>query len=271
MSNYNIAWNTILFKLWDIIVEQMPSTQTKIDTSEHINTFLNLGLQSFSAGEADAINETFQRNLFNRSEFFNPKMLQKPAEQTLLAINKIFKAKNFDTINENEFKKLQKIYKGEFDQTFDVMNEKAQSLLKEHLQAKISKAEAKVKMMEEGFSHGYAENVMRTNLNNGYNAGKYNRAMKSEFIDGFRYVSNSDSRTRENHKACDGLEQHKDSKWWDYLYPPLGYNCRCLVVMVMAGTLKEHVPSGLSYPPLKRTSSKGYADYSSFGKARINV
>ncbi len=47
-----------------------------------------------------------------------------------------------------------------------------------------------------------------------------------------KYVAINDSRTREAHRALNGIIESIDSKFWAQYYPPNGWNCRCLTVQL---------------------------------------
>ena len=115
-------------------------------------------------------------------------------------------------------------------------------------------------MKSQGLPEKYAEVVYRTNMNTAMNHGRYSQAVEmADLVGGFQYRAQGDSRTRPNHEAADGLMDTMDSKYWDYLYAPLGYNCRCVVLVVPPSRFKRNIPSGVK-------NGKARPDDPSFGK-----
>lgn len=115
------------------------------------------------------------------------------------------------------------------------------------------------------WTQGYSEMVYRTNSNTAFHAGRYKAAKEAgDVVGGFVFRSTPDGRTRPNHKAVNGLQQPVDSVYWDYYYPPLGYNCRCSVLMVPAYKFKAHVPAKVKLPP----DDNAGPDNATFGSVR---
>lgn len=87
----------------------------------------------------------------------------------------------------------------------------------------------------EGWSNAYAENIMRTTGATVYTAGRFMQVSDpavKKVIPGFRFSAVRDSDVRENHAAAHGLVASVDDPIWDRFAPPLGFNCRCDLVMV---------------------------------------
>jgi SPP1 gp7 family putative phage head morphogenesis protein len=183
--------------------------------------------------------------------------VRSPYTAAIEKAEKIFKDNNFDTINENVIKKLYNDSGNDIVKIHADAVQYAQTAIKQAMSANISKEDAIKQIMRSGVSKGYAENVYRTNTANAVNQAIYNKAVNSGYVDGFKFKAVGDSRTRQNHAAANNLEQPIDSDYWNYLYPPLGYNCRCLVIPIYAGSLKPYIPAtiGLAKP-----------DYPTFGK-----
>ena len=193
---------------------------------------------------------------------------QKPAWKAIELAQDHFKRQDIPTINPKVIEKMWGASQVDAERAAQRMSVTAQRAITTALAGGLTGREAIREIKKEGVTSGYATNVYRTNAHTAYNQATYQRAVESSVVDGFRYLAIRDRRARDNHTACYGLEQPIDSEWWDYLYPPLGYNCRCRVVAVVAGLLKPHVPAGLSLPAVKG-NSKGYADTGDFGKRPV--
>lgn len=94
----------------------------------------------------------------------------------------------------------------------------------------------------QGWSNAYAENIMRTTGATVYTAGRFiqvsDPAVK-RVIPAFRYSAVRDADVRDNHAAAHGLTAGVDDPIWDRFAPPLGFNCRCDLVMVDASELRK--------------------------------
>ena len=85
------------------------------------------------------------------------------------------------------------------------------------------------------WTKGYAGTVYRTNMTTAYAAGRWKKASDPDIAQigpAFRYDAVGDSDTRENHSAADGLIAGINDNIWNRMSPPLGYNCRCTIVLV---------------------------------------
>lgn len=77
--------------------------------------------------------------------------------------------------------------------------------------------------------------IFRTNMQTAYAAGDW--AQIQENIDDAPYLmydAIDDNRTRETHRAWDGVVLRADDPWWDSHRPPNGWNCRCGTIQVSA-------------------------------------
>jgi SPP1 gp7 family putative phage head morphogenesis protein len=85
------------------------------------------------------------------------------------------------------------------------------------------------------YTNAYSETIFRTNLATAYTEGRLEQVRDPNIrkvIGGFRFDAIEDSATRENHRALDGFTAATTDPVWKRLKPPLGYNCRCALVMV---------------------------------------
>lgn len=70
-----------------------------------------------------------------------------------------------------------------------------------------------------------------------------------------RYVTVGDDRVRASHAALNGLQRPKDDPIWDTIYPPNGWNCRCLVKVVSgAATPQKLIRMPEDIPEMFRTN-----------------
>lgn len=87
----------------------------------------------------------------------------------------------------------------------------------------------------QGWTDSYAENIFRTTGATVYTAGRFAQVSDptvKHFIPAFRYSAVRDASVRDNHFAAHGLVASVDDPIWDRFAPPLGFNCRCDLVMI---------------------------------------
>lgn len=74
------------------------------------------------------------------------------------------------------------------------------------------------------------ETIFRTQMQSAYMAGHW-QALEDgrDSAPWLQYSAILDSRTRQSHAAAHGAVYHIDDPFWDYFYPPNGFNCRCTV------------------------------------------
>jgi len=91
---------------------------------------------------------------------------------------------------------------------------------------------------------GLAQTLVRTVTTKAYSYGRQREAevLTSEgFETGFEFQTAGDVDVRdgknshENHKAMDGIKALESDSVWEYFSPPLGFNCRCLLVPQIGG------------------------------------
>ena len=71
----------------------------------------------------------------------------------------------------------------------------------------------------------------RTNMQMAYHAGKWNAAMDpATKVWGWEYVTMRDDLVRPAHRDLDGTTLPKEHPTWATIYPPNGWNCRCIAV-----------------------------------------
>ena len=77
------------------------------------------------------------------------------------------------------------------------------------------------------------ETIFRTSSAVAYGAGSWKAYQDpdiQEILWGYTYTAVMDDRTRENHAAAEGVTLPKDDEFWQRMWPPNGYNCRCEVI-----------------------------------------
>lgn len=92
-------------------------------------------------------------------------------------------------------------------------------------------------------SHSRLKTIYRTNSAAAYNAGRY-REQKRRAERGtspyWQYIAVLDASTRDQHRALNDKVFRHDDPFWDYFYPPNGFNCRCRVRTLSERDLKRH-------------------------------
>lgn len=81
-----------------------------------------------------------------------------------------------------------------------------------------------------GITKQRLETIYRTQMQSAYMAGRWETFEENrEFAPYLQYNAILDGRTRQSHAAAHGAVYHIDDAFWDYFYPPNGFNCRCSV------------------------------------------
>ncbi len=74
------------------------------------------------------------------------------------------------------------------------------------------------------------DNVFRTNIQQAYQAGHFQKQMGlADRRPYWQYVAVMDSRTRPAHARMNGKVMRYDDPFWETSYPPNGFRCRCAV------------------------------------------
>lgn len=91
-----------------------------------------------------------------------------------------------------------------------------------------------------GITKHRMETIFRTQMQSAYMAGHW-QAFEEGRDDApwLQYSAILDSRTRQSHAAAHGAVYHIDDPFWDYFYPPNGFNCRCTVRALSDSDLKR--------------------------------
>lgn len=81
----------------------------------------------------------------------------------------------------------------------------------------------------DGWTRGYAETVVQTNMMTAYADGEFAQVNDPDIADlivGFEIVGPVDGSTRPNHAMAVGWRAAASDSRWAYMRTPLGYNCR---------------------------------------------
>ena len=91
-----------------------------------------------------------------------------------------------------------------------------------------------------GITKQRMETIFRTQMQTAYMAGKWQSFQDTRNSAPYlQYNAILDNRTRASHAAAHGAVYHIDDPFWDYFYPPNGFNCRCTVRAFSDGDLKR--------------------------------
>lgn len=98
------------------------------------------------------------------------------------------------------------------------------------------------------------ETIFRTNMMTAYAAGEWaqieDAAQDAPYL---MYDAVDDNRTREQHRAWNGITLRWDDPWWNTHRPPNGWNCRCSVIQLSDSDLRGMGKVGPDRaPPVKR-------------------
>jgi len=97
--------------------------------------------------------------------------------------------------------------------------------------------------------------IYQTNLRTAHAAGQWARAQRTKAtLPYFRYTLGPSVRHRPEHAALEGTTLPVDDPFWDYYYPPTGYNCKCRLLQV--GQAEADAAGGPSPAP-----KIGYRDW----------
>lgn len=95
------------------------------------------------------------------------------------------------------------------------------------------------------------DTVFTTNMQKAYSLGRYEQLSNpgvQDAIPFWQYITAGDSRVRPEHAVLDGFAARSDDPVWRKIYPPNGFNCRCLVI----GLLKEEAPDNANESGMER-------------------
>jgi len=82
--------------------------------------------------------------------------------------------------------------------------------------------------------------IYNTNVDTAYSAGRWRGQKEAALTHPYlQYIAVMDDRTRDEHAALDGKVFHINDPFWNYFYPPNGWNCRCRVRSLTEKQVKE--------------------------------
>lgn len=82
--------------------------------------------------------------------------------------------------------------------------------------------------------------IFNCNMTSAYAVGRYKEQMENVDVAPYlQYVAILDGRTRPEHRAMNGKVFRYDDPIWNTMYPPNGWNCRCLVTQLTNGDVRR--------------------------------
>lgn len=127
-----------------------------------------------------------------------------------------------------------------------------------------------------GFSKARAETVFRTQTSKAYTSGQWKQIQDPFFrnqIGALRFNATKDSNVRPDHLALDGWIGKTDDPYWEWITPPIHYNCRCSIDILSkndlnrigqldpSGQLKRQKPIKIPTPNFGRRKAKSSYGY----------
>ncbi len=91
------------------------------------------------------------------------------------------------------------------------------------------------------------DTVFTTNMHKAYALGRYEQLTEpdtAEALPFWQYMTVGDDRVRPEHAAIDGFQARVIDPVWNKIYPPNGFNCRCIVIPLLASEAHESASEG---------------------------
>ena len=93
------------------------------------------------------------------------------------------------------------------------------------------KFQERAKPFMEEFNSAYLKAEYNTAISSSRMAGEWQRIeAEKDVLPYLQYQTVGDGRVRPDHAVLDGIIRKVDDRFWDTLYPPNGWNCRCRVI-----------------------------------------
>jgi SPP1 gp7 family putative phage head morphogenesis protein len=95
------------------------------------------------------------------------------------------------------------------------------------------------------------DTVFSTNMQKAYSLGRYEQMTDPDVVDAlpfWQYMTVGDDRVRPEHAVLDYFAARAQDPVWNKIYPPNGFNCRCIVVALLA----SEAPEGAGEPGYAR-------------------
>lgn len=113
-----------------------------------------------------------------------------------------------------------------------------------------------VQTISKVYNRAWLETEYRTANNGATLAARWNDYQENaDVMPYLQYETVGDGRVRDDHAALDGVIKPIDDPFWNTWYPPNGFNCRCTVLQLTAGSVTPD--TRISYPevpPMFRTN-----------------
>lgn len=98
------------------------------------------------------------------------------------------------------------------------------------------------------------DTVFSTSLAKAYSLGRYEQMTDQAVVDAlpyWQYLTVGDDRVRPEHAVLDGFMARAEDPVWGKIYPPNGFNCRCIVIAALAEEATDDADeSGMARLPL---------------------
>ncbi len=100
------------------------------------------------------------------------------------------------------------------------------------------------------------DTVFTTNMQKAYSLGRYEQQMSPATMAALpygQYLTAGDDRVRPEHAVLDGFIAKLEDRVWAKIYPPNGFNCRCIRVLLLPSEIPDGYDadsSGMSRLPL---------------------
>lgn len=98
----------------------------------------------------------------------------------------------------------------------------------------------KAKMLLTDYNEVYLKAEYQTAIGSSRMAGEWMRIDEAkDILPLIQYQTVGDSRVRPEHAALDNIIRPVEDKFWNTLYPPNGWNCRCTVIQLADGEVTD--------------------------------
>ena len=90
------------------------------------------------------------------------------------------------------------------------------------------------------------DTVFTTNMQKAYSLGRYEQQMDPDVMAALpygQYLTVGDDRVRPEHAAIDGFIARLTDPVWNKIYPPNGFNCRCMRILLLASDVPDGYPA----------------------------
>ena len=91
------------------------------------------------------------------------------------------------------------------------------------------------------------DTVFTTNMQKAYSLGRYEQMTQPDTVDAlpfWQYLTVGDDRVRPEHACIDGFTARAVDPVWRKIYPPNGFNCRCIVIALLDSEAPDDASDG---------------------------